>query len=367
MNLIEKLKNMKEDTKKRILATALAGSMVAGSIPMASCTPKDNSTETNYSSTTNQNGSHNSADSSGSSSTNNKYANYSTILQNVMTKSIYDNLVGWGLRKQNDGSISKVKNSNCFLPIPYKFLEDLGYDTNQVYNDKYEARSEVFRIDNDLYIALGIQALSKENYMTNYLLKYNITDQEIEEMNKLFYTRQSTYYNYTYFQAPFFVQELSYHKIPEVLNVSHQSMDTQKTIDAGLHLNSCTTSEYSHVIMLNFRALEDSEIYYYNCIIWPKSTRAHSTTDNLGLIELYSMYGPSWNAIQNIEGNEILNLTYVKDAYNTVNESKKSQYKTGENRVSADIYSSSDRIFNDIRLNNCWEQTFNEENPFKIN
>lgn len=355
--LTDKLKNVSKDTKKRILSLMLAGSIALTSgLGLTGCSltnnPNTDDPNTNDPSSSITNPSGGKEDS--------KYSKYSSILQGVMTKKVYEKSLSWGTIEQNSGGVDSVMNNNRFLPIPYKYLEDLGYDSDRVRQGSYKASAEVFRIDNDLYVALGIQALSKKDYMEYHLLKYNITDQEIAEMNKLFNTKQSTYYNYTYFQAPFFVQELSYHRTPEVLNISYQSMDTQKTIIDGLNKNKFVAGGYNknNAILLNFRENAEEEMYLYNCIIWPASEYAHYENAGVGLIELYSIYGKSWNPLQYIEDHEILNLTYKSDIYRNVGETIQSPYKTGESIVKADIYSSSDRLFEDVSAPYFWELTF---------
>lgn len=233
MNLIEKLKNMKEDTKKRILATALAGSMVASAgIGVVGCKSTEDSTESNYSSATIPNSSHNSSNSSSSSSTNNKYANYSTILQAVMLDDQYYKLGLVACDKDNGYRWSY--NKQKYMNIPYGFLEDEGYDIEKIKNEKLYCKADIYVKDNSLYIELRAETKGNvafwENYtdyITNYVLKYDLTKQELNELLSLYkYVNSSISYATTFIQAPLYIQELSYQKTPEIISKTYTTLDS---------------------------------------------------------------------------------------------------------------------------------------------
>ena len=119
-------------------------------------------------------------------------------------------------------NINKV--SNITNPIPYKFLEDEGYDIDAIKEDQYKCLTNSYIYDdapNDLYVSVKIEnpnTINGKSYYTNYILKYNLTDQEKEDMDLV--------YSKNYIEAPFFIQELSYQKKPEIQSETKWTMDT---------------------------------------------------------------------------------------------------------------------------------------------
>lgn len=207
IKLGEKFKNIKEDTKKRIMATIMAGGIALSGLGMAGCNnllnPDDPGTEI--------------------TNPDNKYAKYSQILQNVLTDKYYTNI---SYIEDSDTDVGTKRwsynNPKC-LAIPYGFLEDEGFDIDKIKEKELDSKSWIYLIDNDLYVELLAEVKSnttfttgETSYYTNYLLKYNLTNQETKELKSLFKSLHS-YRKTAYSQGPLFVQELSYLKKPEVL------------------------------------------------------------------------------------------------------------------------------------------------------
>lgn len=350
MNLLTKLKDSIKNNKTKLAAVALASGVAvsAGLGCMASCDKNNLIPGTSI------------------TKPNNQQSKYSSILQGVMTKDFYKTSLTWGNLSETP---ERNVNNHRFLPIPYGFLEKEGYDIENVKWGTYDAFAEVFRIEHDLYVACGVETEASTNYITNYLLKYKVTDQEIKEMNKLFKSINVNDYNYTYFQAPFYIQELSYQKTPEIINISYQSKVTQKNAQLGLKGKKLP----GNIAILNYWSADPPyEDRYYNSIIWPKSNvTAHLENVEISYRTLYSIYSDSYNPILHIDNKEVLNLNAISNssASKNLGEARKSPYLNNEpnSKAFGDVYSSSDRYFKDITLYDYWEDTFYEENPFVIN
>lgn len=168
--------------------------------------------------------------------TENKYKNYSEILQNVLTGELYENLI-FAENSYPDSTYPYSYNNPRFMPIPYKFLEDEGFDIIKIKKGELYSKSNIYTINNDLYVELRAEIKTEEkfwkensSYCANYLIKYTLTDQELKELNSLFvpvsYSSKATY-----MQAPFFIQELSYHKEPEILSLQYITLESISAVE----------------------------------------------------------------------------------------------------------------------------------------
>lgn len=150
----------------------------------------------------------------------------------------------------------KNKPSNLTNAIPYKFLEDEGYDIDAIKKDTYECKSNSYIYDNapnDLYMSVQVEnpnTVNGKNYYTNYILKYNLTDQEKEDLDLIFSDR--------YIEAAFFMQELSYHKTPEIIS------ETKLTIDSYWAFDECYSERDGRVYIYDLidTFIEDDNIGY---------------------------------------------------------------------------------------------------------
>ena len=200
--LKEKLKNMNTKVVKRIAGLALAAAMLV--VPLSACqnntnTPVDPGTDINNPVDENK--------------------NHSAILNKILTDSYYRNLVNVAENKKNyNNDYDYAKNNNAYTAIPYGFLEKQGYDINAIKNNQLECITDVCIRNKDLYVELKIEHKSSIDYYANYILKYNLTDKELSDF-KLLYSL-----SYPCYQAPQFVQELSYQKNA---TVEHQAYITK--------------------------------------------------------------------------------------------------------------------------------------------
>ncbi len=230
--LVEKIKNIKDETKKRIMATVLAGGIALSGLGMTGCTscnPNPNDPNTPITNPGDDNGETQTPGNNGGSqnggSSQNDYSKYSQILQNVLTDPYYYNLE---FIHEIDGS-EATYNKQKYMAIPYGFLEDEGFDVKKFKDEKLHATSQVYTINNDLFIELRaeIDAGKKvwdtaTTYLANYILKYTLTEQEMKEILALYKHMYILHFEKTtYLQAPLFVQELSYLKTPEILSKAY--------------------------------------------------------------------------------------------------------------------------------------------------
>jgi len=245
MNLLtklgEKFKNIKDETKKRIVATVLAGGIALSGLGMTGCTscnPDPNNTNPPITNPGGDNGGtqdpgNNNGGNSGSQTPD--YSKYSQILQNVLTDPYYLDLESMEIADKKIGSGRYSFNNPKFMALPYGFLEDEGYDIEQIKKSNLYAKSEVYVKNNDLFIELRAETKTganfyKENssYLTNYLIKYTLTDQEMKEVKAL-HQPLDPFSKKTYLQAPMFIQELSYLKNPEIISKAYI---TESSLDA---------------------------------------------------------------------------------------------------------------------------------------
>lgn len=294
MNLLtklnEKFKNIKDETKKRITATILAGGIALSGLGMAgcsSCNPNENN-NTNPPIVTpggdenggNQgNGNQNGGNQNGSSQTPD-YSKYSQVLQNVLTDNYYYSLISNAESHDYDFAYNNQK----YQPIPYGFLEDQGFDIDKYKSHQLKCTSELYSINNDLYVELKAEIQASTNYMANYVLKYSLTEKEMDELGKLFSSLYySTFEDATYYQAPFFVQELSYLKEPEIKSVGYITDASNKNFEefcdqekylAGSHHATYIGSDYI-----------ESDVAYHTFQIRPKTTSAKFSSQ-IGIIKI---------------------------------------------------------------------------------
>lgn len=134
---------------------------------------------------------------------------YSQILQNILSSEYYS----WLLDKAKENN--DLYDSAQFDPHPYAFLEDEGFDVEAIRNDEIACRTQSFVKENEpnnLYIATYVEN-KNGNYYTQYMLKYHLTDQEMQEYHKL----HSSDNNKFYLEAVFLNNEISKLKDPVIL------------------------------------------------------------------------------------------------------------------------------------------------------
>lgn len=259
-----------EKTKKRIAATILAGSIAFFGVGAVGCYNSAlNNTNPPIVAPEGDDGSAQTPD----------YSKCSQILKNVLTDFYYYELISL------DNSYYETTNEYYhyqnakYNAIPYGFLEDEGFDIDKIKNNQVSSQSDMYLDGNDLFIELRIENKASTNYFTNYILKYSLTDQEINELDILFKDFGSRTKE-TFYQAPFFIQELSYLKTPEVVNKSYITVDGIRTIEQRADDNnyiyrSNTATFLSATVNENNKTTHSYQIHL--SLVNPNGTQAKGT------------------------------------------------------------------------------------------
>lgn len=253
------------NVKKRVAALAMATGILVAPLSACSCA---NTNANNASSTpTISSNIDSSATDSSTQTPENAYSEYSKILQTVMTDSYYTNLVDVAETKYNQGDKYYAKNNNTYMQIPYGFLKQQGYNIDAIKNNQLECISDVYTRGNDLYIELKVEHKSSIDYFANYLIKYTLTNQELEDLTLLNSATSRPYY-----QAPQFIQELSYQKNAELLSVQYwekqyQQLSEQQILNYILNSGKVNASGFEKSvtltsILVDYRQDEDKDSEY---------------------------------------------------------------------------------------------------------
>lgn len=360
--LAEKFKNINNETKKRVVATVLAGSIALsglGIVGCAGCNPDPNNTnppivtpggDNGETQTPGGNGGGQTPGGNGGSQTPGgnsgsqtpDYSKFSQILQNVLTDSLYFNLI-------NSTSVNTYNNP-VYQPIPYGFLEDEGFDIVQIKRKNLKCTSELFSIENDLYVELKAEIEASTNYMANYILKYTLTQQEMNEMKNLFTEISiSSFEEGTYYQAPFFVQELSYLRDPEVLSVSYATdicneganeFFDKKEMIGGSHISTYIKRE----------PVENSQTIYYYYLVRPK-TAYSKYSSKVGVVKMFVIGDASFTH----NNRTILNYQDLRTSGKLKTEDRENFNNNIYNIIS---YTTRNHYFIDITKKNALENVF---------
>ncbi len=227
------------------------------------------------------------------------YSEFSQAMQNVLTDNNYLGLIAEAEKHSSLGAYSK--NNNAYMAIPYQFLTDEGFDVINISKNNLRARSELFTMGNDLYITLYAEKAASTNYFANYVLKYELTDQELSDLNRL-YSSASPVSDATYVQAPFFIQELSKLKTPEVISEAYITPQAYEKVNADFKNDPV----FEHGILnatfmkheLNTLGCDD---YTFLVCEGKEKAKAVKNTGKMGIIT-YSMLG---DYRKDIDGNKV--------------------------------------------------------------
>lgn len=179
INLIRKLSSKLHSAKitQKILSLVLASATV---LTISSCTimptpdPNDNTVN---------NGQNNNGNNNQNNNQNNQidWSEYSQLLEDLCKDEYYVNL----LAQARNGN-SALYETGEFDPHPYAFLENEGFDVKKIKNGSIEAHSLSYVLDeepNNLYI--NTRVLQDNSYWVSYLLKYELTDEEMDDYHML--------------------------------------------------------------------------------------------------------------------------------------------------------------------------------------
>lgn len=235
---------------KAVAGFVLACAMIAA-LPFAACGSQDSAPETQTD-----------EEQEVPSKPDKEESKYSQILQTVLDSNYYNEMID---KSMEENSAIFFSNPN-FAPIPYAFLQQNGFNVAAIRDRQLKCNTEMYFIGDDtnnLYMSVHVQ--NDESTITDYVLKYNITDKEYNDLQMLF--------EEDYIQAPLFIQELSNQKTASVqskISLTKNAYDIAKEyfVDdffADL-LNSSTTnfditylSANSNEIEVNVRGVSQEE------------------------------------------------------------------------------------------------------------
>jgi hypothetical protein len=142
---------------------------------------------------------------------------YSQLLQNVLNNEEYNHLINSA--KAN----TRLYDSGEFEPHPFEFLKSQGHNIDKILSGETPCYTMSYVLDdepNNLYMYTRIQPTN--SYYTNYLIKYTLTDQEMDEYFNLHFGKIGMYY----VQSVFMNREIAKTKIPTIVGTSNIDKET---------------------------------------------------------------------------------------------------------------------------------------------
>lgn len=131
---------------------------------------------------------------------------YSQILQTVLTDPTY--------KQMATSMLGVVDYVNKYRGFPFTFLARQGHDVAALKKDELNSTLYHYTLDNNsstLYYNVSVENKSStSNYYTQYILSYNLTEQELEDFTML--------YSGNYVQERLFLQELDKQKTANVIS-----------------------------------------------------------------------------------------------------------------------------------------------------
>lgn len=157
---------------------------------------------------------------------------YSEILQSILKNSYYNTLM------YNAGGNHQLYRSAEFDPHPYAFLQSQGHDISKIKSGELECNTRSFVLDsepNNLYIGTYVETKAAKPYFTEYMLKYTLTDEEMDDYHML-HTEE-------YVQATFMNAEISANKTPTIISQTRCTVEAHDGLAASLYGKSPTLKE----------------------------------------------------------------------------------------------------------------------------
>ena len=250
---------------KRVLPVALSASLLFGATACVNAGNTDNSTDSNIVDTNTGNSTTDSSLSNGSTNTNppveddkSDISQYSELLQEILTDSYYKNLMNRG------NATPAILDTGLFDPHPYAFLEDQGHDVLKIKNNELECNTVSYipkDEPNNLYIATYVE--NPGNYFTEYMLKYTLTDQEVEDYHMLHNNEKGSYY----IQAVFMNDVISKNKTATIISKLSVTKEMHKQIGEKIindsdvkKLMDCDSSD---VLFHSYEYRPNTKSYFY--------------------------------------------------------------------------------------------------------
>jgi len=204
-----------------------------------------------------------------------KEEKYSEVLQYVLNNKEYNNLIKEA--KDTNKSYDDIKTMlHRFEETPYGFYEDQGYNVQALKNDQLESTTVVYtKADepNSLYVNTNIESIGATPYLTQYVLKYNLSDKEMEEFVWLHQNK--------YIQAQFMVDAISQTREPEILSECKITVSSQNNLLNSLRQYELTKSLLNN-INLGSVSILSFDVEAGTCALMINSDRNFATMVNSG-------------------------------------------------------------------------------------
>ncbi len=207
---------------KTIAGLTLAGAMI---VSMTGCEyditikPNGSDTDIHFEGTINPPN-----DETSNTPTNPEVGEYSELLLNVLNDYYYNNLI---VNAKNGNE--ELYSTPRFRSHPYAFLEDEGYNIDAIRSGEIKCYSSAYTVSgeaNSLYIKTRVETKANTPYYTQYLLKYNLTDQEMKDYDML--------HEKQYIQACFMNDMISQMKEPTIVCANKITIEAYDNLYSSL-------------------------------------------------------------------------------------------------------------------------------------
>ncbi len=248
------------------------------------------------------------------------YAKYSPALQAVLKSNYYNKQI----YKAKNGQFGIINGypiaKNVFGQIPYKFLEDEGYNVDELKTTDVEINALTYTYEgkeNELYNLVNVSYNTKDRYISQYLLKYKISDQEYKDLKMLI--------NGNYIQIGLFVQELNNFHTPEVVSHYNIGYDAYnkiiKDFSNGTPINDMLEGQASAFALLSVDSNQETNSYTIGMRVFGSNTNEYLQDTKTLDVKFNFWDGATYN-------NEIFDIFSVFGRYSDYSETSNiSMYK----------------------------------------
>ena len=188
----------------------------------------------------------------------------SEFLQNILTNPTYDSLI----EQIYAGNYDLLQRGE-FKPHPYAFLQQEGFNVQSIMDGQTEAHTMSYVLDeepNNLYIQTSV--LKNNDHYCNYLLKYKLTDDEMEEYHMLHAGKSGADF---FIQSMFANNEISKVKTPTDVTKTKIKKSTQESLTSALNNRLIFDKSKCNVVLLNV----DNSNFELTTMVYPKYFREH--------------------------------------------------------------------------------------------
>lgn len=231
---------------KKITSLALVGALA---LTLSSCEivgPTDQQLPPSFNNGGIHNGNNNNNDQT-NTGTNDKDRNpidvsgHSELLQNILLSSYYDSLIA--------SAGSDVLQRWEYQPHPWAFYESQGLNVDAIKNGLMEAYTMSYVLDEDpngLY--MHTRVLINNTYYQNYLLRYELTDRELDDYH-LMHSGYSHYYYYI--QSVFMNREIAESRDPKIISTSKVLKSAFESLTESFQKTTLTATKSCDIFIMD--------------------------------------------------------------------------------------------------------------------